>query len=237
MQIWSEPLQTFRLASPGHGPVQPPDSERARIEAYFDPLPFWYPPFEHAAVDGAAYPLRAVTQRPMAMYHSWGSQTAWLRQIHGYNKLHMSRALGARLGIEDDDWVAVISHHGRIEAPAKLMDGVNPDTVWTWNAIGKRRGAWNLDADAPVFLKGFLLNHIISELLPPREDGYRYANADPVTGQAAWYDLRVRIEKVAAGAERPSGDAFPPMKQPKLPRRPGILRYGKSFRRQREAAE
>src|SRR3546814_6044301 len=66
----------------------------------------------------------------MAMYHSWGSQNAWLRQIHGYNKLHMSRALGARLGIEDDDWVAVISHHGRIEAPAKLMDGVNPDTVW-----------------------------------------------------------------------------------------------------------
>src|SRR3546814_4199634 len=48
-------------------------------------------------------------------------------------------------------------------------------------------------------LKGFLLNHIISELLPPREDGYLYANADPVTGQAAWYDLRVRIEKVAAG--------------------------------------
>ncbi len=27
------------------------------------------------------------------------------------------------------------------------MDGVNPDTVWTWNAIGKRAGAWNLAAD------------------------------------------------------------------------------------------
>ena len=24
------------------------------------------------------------------------------------------------------------------------MEGVNPDTVWTWNAIGKRAGAWNL---------------------------------------------------------------------------------------------
>ena len=32
----------------------------------------------------------------------------------------------------------------------------------------------------------------------------RYANSDPVTGQAAWYDLRVRIEKAAgeAGVER-----------------------------------
>jgi len=29
---------------------------------------------------------------------------------------------------------------GRIEAQLKLMDGVNPNTVWTWNAIGKRAG-------------------------------------------------------------------------------------------------
>jgi hypothetical protein len=29
--------------------------------------------------------------------------------------------------------------------------------------------------------------------MPPRSDGYRYANADPVTGQAAWFDLRVKI--------------------------------------------
>ncbi|MEM1200041.1 MAG: formate dehydrogenase, partial [Pseudomonadota bacterium] len=73
-------------------------------------------------------------------------------------------------------------------------DGVNRDTVWTWNAIGKRSGAWNLDPKAPEATKGFLLNHVISELLPER-GGYRYSNSDPVTGQAAWYDLRVRIEK------------------------------------------
>ena len=34
----------------------------------------------------------------------------------------------------------------------------------------------------------------IAELLPER-GGYRYANSDPVTGQAAWYDLRVRLER------------------------------------------
>ncbi len=55
--------------------------------------------------------------------------------------------------------------------------------------------------DAPEATQGFLLNHLISELLPEREGGYRYSNSDPVTGQAAWYDLRVRIEK-AAGQER-----------------------------------
>ncbi len=52
--------------------------------------------------------------------------------------------------------------------------------------------------DAPEAQKGFLLNHLIDELLPEREGGYRYANADPVTGQAAWYDLRVRIEPATA---------------------------------------
>ena len=70
------------------------------------------------------------------------------------------------------------------------MDGVNADTVWTWNAIGKRSGTWGLSADAPEAKKGFLLNHLIADLLPEREGGYRYSNSDPVTGQAAWYDLR-----------------------------------------------
>ena len=37
--------------------------------------------------------------------------------------------------------------------------------------------------------KGFLLNHLISDVTPKGD----YANADPVTGQAAWFDLRVRI--------------------------------------------
>jgi len=36
---------------------------------------------------------------------------------------------------------------------------------------------------------------LIAELLPQREGGYRFSNSDPITGQAAWYDLRVRIEK------------------------------------------
>ena len=51
------------------------------------------------------------------------------------------------------------------------------------------------DEDAPEARQGFLLNHLITELLPPREGGYRFSNSDPVTGQAAWYDLRVSVSK------------------------------------------
>ena len=195
LQLYSEELQRFRLAAQRHGAAQPPERDRERVRAYFDPLPFWYPPFEDAAGHQAAFPLHAITQRPAAMYHSWGSMNAWLRQIHGSNRLYLHRRRAEELGLDDDDWVWVTSRHGRIKAQIRLMDGVNPDTCWTWNAIGKRAGAWNLATDAPEATKSFLLNHLIDELLPEREGGYRYANADPVTGQAAWYDLRVRIER------------------------------------------
>jgi sulfite dehydrogenase (quinone) subunit SoeA len=200
--VYSEPLQKFRLAARGFGKVVPPAEHRARVETYFDPIPFWYPPFEEALVSNNEFPMHAITQRPMAMYHSWGSQNTWLRQILGRNWLYIHKQRATDLGIADGDWVEVISYHGKIKGQAKLMNGQNADTVWTWNAIGKRSGTWALDANAPESKKGFLLNHLISDLLPEREGGYRYSNSDPITGQAAWYDLKVRIEKCVDQSEQ-----------------------------------
>jgi anaerobic selenocysteine-containing dehydrogenase len=207
IELYSERLQRFRLAAQGHGAVQPPARERERVARYFDPLPFWYAPFEWEQTDLVRYPLAAITQRPMFMYHSWGSQNAWLRQITARNFLYLNPQTAQTLNLRDDDWVWVESQHGRIRVPVRCHSGTEPGTVWTWNAIGKRRGAWKLAADAPESQQGFLLNHVISELLPPRADGYRYANADPVTGQAAWFDLRVRIDKADDDAE---DSALPP---------------------------
>lgn len=243
MQIYSEPLQRFRNAARGHGDVQPPQEHRARVDTYFDPLPIWYQPMEESVVDAGEFPLHAVTQRPMHMYHSWGTMNAWLRQITNRNRLYMSTGTAVRHGIGDGDWIWVTSHHGRIRVQAGIMNGVNDDTVWTWNAIGKRSGAWNLRKDAPEAKKGFLLNHLIAELLPKREDGFRYANADPVTGQAAWYDLRVRISKAdpVTDADESVGAAtsgpvtlpqFDDLDAP-LPVSPGILRFGDIFRKLR----
>ncbi len=135
----------------------------------------------------------------MAMYHSWGSQNAWLRQIHTANAMHIPAGLFDEMELRDGDLVDVVSHHGRIRVPVKRMAAVNDRTIWTWNAIGKRSGAWNLSPDSPEAEKGFLLNHLIHELLPDRGDGQRHANSDPITGQAAWFDLRVRLEKVRDG--------------------------------------
>jgi hypothetical protein len=112
------------------------------------------------------------------------------------------------------------------------MDGVNPNTVWTWNAIGKRAGTWNLDSDAPEATTGFLLNHLIDDRLPAQPSGYRYTNSDPVTGQAAWYDLRVKIEKAGPEEEHRAAPHFPDLK-PNIPlaEKVATLRYGSVFRK------
>ena len=214
LQLYSEHLQRFRLAAEGHGPVQPPERLRQRIRTYFDPLPFWYVPFEQEMIETAAFPLHAITQRPMPMYHSWGSQNAWLRQIYSRNFLYVNRRMGTSLGLVDEDWVWVVSRNGRMKCQIKLMEGVNHNTVWTWNAIGKRAGAWNLAKNAPESEQGFLLNHVISEWLPQQGE-HRTANADPITGQAAWYDLRVRIEKVMPAEEGQTAPKFTPLETPR----------------------
>jgi anaerobic selenocysteine-containing dehydrogenase len=208
--LWSEPLRRFQLAAEGKGERQPPDHLRARIREKLNPLPIWYDP----APDnhGDAYPITALTQRPMAMYHSWGSQNAWLRQLHGQNPLYLPTKLMRENGLQDGDWAKVTSPHGEITVPVMEMAALNDNTVWTWNAIGKRKGAWALREDAPEATKGFLLNHLIHELLPPKGDGLRWANSDPVTGQAAWFDLKVRIAKAEPPSE--SQPAFPPITSP-----------------------
>jgi hypothetical protein len=102
------------------------------------------------------------------------------------------------------------------------MAALNENTVWTWNAIGKRKGAWALDSDAPEATTGFLLNHLISELLPAKDEhgGHRLSNSDPVTGQAAWFDCRVRIERV------PSEDHLRGRSEPAFPELPDPPRAG-----------
>ena len=226
-QIYVETLQKFRLAAEGHGDQQPPDHLRERISSCFTPLPSWYAPFEGSAVDERTFPLHALTQRPMAMYHSWGSQNAWLRQIHGHNPMFVSQALAAEHDLADGDWIWVTSHHGRIRVPVAVMAGVNDHTIWTWNAIGKRKGAWQLDPDAPEAKKGFLLNHLIHELLPAKGDGMRWSNSDPITGQAAWFDLRVRIEKAAVDEPAESWPQFDTLPRMNGQDAPDVtLRYG-----------
>ena len=221
-QLYSEPMRKFQRAAEGHGDRVPPEHMRDRLKSVMDPLPIWYEPFEDQAVDTKEFPIHALTQRPMAMYHSWGTQNAWLRQLHGKNPLYVPQKIWDEHGFEEGGWARVSSIHGSITVPVALQAALNENTVWTWNAIGKRKGAWALSEDAPEAREGFLLNHLIHELLPPKGDGLRWANSDPITGQAAWFDLRVKIEKVDAPAE--AQPAMQPLKSP-VPKGPKLLKW------------
>ncbi len=236
IHIYSEVLQKFRLAAEGRSfGRQPPERLRHRIRTYFDPLPFYHEPLEAQRVDTQRYPLNALTQRPMAMYHSWDSQNAWLRQIHTHNYLFVNPLLGKANGFGDGDWVWVESPWGKVRCMCRFSEAVEPGTVWTWNAIGKAAGAWGLDPSANESQKGFLLNHVISEELPPGEEGTVISNSDPVTGQAGWYDVRVRVYKAADDEPRQSWPQFKPLEPfpGMVSRKPRWLAYvaGKFTRR------
>lgn len=213
VHLYSEVLQKFRLAAQGKTTGrQPPDRLRDRVETYFDPLPFYHESLEAQLTDTNRYPLTALTQRPMAMYHSWDSQNAWLRQIHTHNYLHVNPKLGKANGFDDGDWVWIESQNGRVRCMCRFSEAVEPGTVWTWNAIGKASGAWGLTPQANESQKGFLLNHIISEELPAHDAGEHLSNSDPVTGQAGWYDVRVRVYPAGKDEPEQTSPQFTPLK-------------------------
>ncbi len=228
--IYSEPQQKFKLAGQGLGDHIPPKTHMDRIKQYFDPLPIWYETLEQELDNQKdTFKIHAITQRPAAMYHSWGSQNAWLRQIHGSNRLFIPKSLAHELLISDGDWVLVSSRNGEIKVRVKIMLGLNAKTVWTWNAIGKRSGSWNLEPNVKEVSEGFLLNHLIDDRLSKNPHSYNFSNSDPITGQAAWFDVRVKIEKISDTQEdahsisQPNFDSLIP--PPRIPNRPNIIGY------------
>jgi len=226
IELYSETQQRFKLAGQGlyDGPMPTEAHHKERLSKYFNPLPFFYEPLEQCRIDEDEYPFFAVNQRPMFMYHSWDSQNAWLRQICAQNFLYMNRQKAESMGIEDESWVWAESHHGKIRVQIKLMEGCESNTVWTWNALGKQKGAWGLDKDANESNKGFLMNHLISELLPQKGDAEdNVTNSDPITGQAAWYDLKVKIYPADEEGTYPVLPAIKPL--PNANTAPKVLRY------------
>ncbi|MFZ8991732.1 MAG: hypothetical protein ACO20L_03515, partial [Candidatus Puniceispirillaceae bacterium] len=69
--------------------------------------------------------------------------------------------------------------------------------------------------------------HLIHELLPPKGDGMRWSNSDPITGQAAWFDLRVKVEAASADEAAEVSPQFDQIASPPgLTKPDAMLRYG-----------
>ena len=90
-----------------------------------------------------------------------------------------------------------ISRNGRREVPDRADGGRQPRHGLDLER--DRQAARRVEPRArtrPRRAQGFLLNHVIGERCLPRT-ATLFSNSDPMTGQAAWYDLRVRVEKCA----------------------------------------
>ena len=83
LQLYVEPLQRFRLAAQGHGAVAAAGEAPRADRDLFRPAAVLVSAVRGSAHRPGGFPLHAITQRPMQMYHSWDSQNAWLRQILG----------------------------------------------------------------------------------------------------------------------------------------------------------
>ena len=185
IQLYSEVLQTFRLAAQGKRPGrQPPAHLRERIERYADPLPFWYPPLEtrghrpralsarrdHAAADGDV-PLVGLAERVAAP------------DPQPQLSCSSIRAPRRRAGIADGGWMWVESPWGRVRCMARYSEAVEPvDRV---DVERDRQGARRVAALRPMRTKrtrGFLLNHLITEELPG--DGGDAASPTPIRSPA-----------------------------------------------------
>ena len=179
LQLYSETLQKFRLAAQGHGALQPPPEHRERVATYFDPLPIWYEPFEHDQTSRDTYPVErgdaaADVHVPRLGFAERVAAADRHAQLAVPASGHRRAARHRRRGLDRRS----IRTTARISVQAKFAGNMQPDTVWSWNAIGKRKGAWKLAKDAPEGSKGFLLNHLISDITPQgrlrqRRSGHR----------------------------------------------------------------
>ena len=116
---------------------------------------------------------------------------------------------------------------GKVKCMCRFSEAVEPSTVWTWNAIGKAEGAWNLGANSNEAKKGFLLNHLISDVLPEGKGGasHSVSNSDPVTGQAGWYDVQVRIYKAEGNGNQTEPQFGSMPRLPGVKKRRSLLAY------------
>ncbi|MGW1884854.1 molybdopterin oxidoreductase family protein [Streptomyces sp. NPDC001970] len=80
----------------------------------------------------AGFPVVLTTGRVVAQYQS-GAQTRRVAELNAaapgpFVELHPQ--LAARVGVTDGEPVAVVSRRGRAVAPARVTDGIRPDTVF-----------------------------------------------------------------------------------------------------------
>ncbi len=165
-QLYSEPLQRFRLAARGHGRVVPPEQRTPAHRDLHGPAAVLVravrgsggrPRKISAACADAAtdahVPFLGFAECVAAADHQ---PEPAVRASPGRRRPRSGRRRpGLSIGKAVQEQIELIDAR-------RTSAGLRP-----WNAIGKRRGSWGLKDDAAESNRGFLLNRIIGDQTRP----------------------------------------------------------------------
>lgn len=118
-----------------------------------DPLPRWTPPRQRPTTE---YPILLVSGPRTRTYVN--SQFRKIPSIAAKLPspfVEVPPAIAGPLGLEDGDWVAVVSPHGRIELEARVTDRVHPETVVLPNGWPQANANLLIDGDDLDPISGF----------------------------------------------------------------------------------
>ncbi|KCZ73339.1 anaerobic dehydrogenase, typically selenocysteine-containing [Candidatus Methanoperedens nitroreducens] len=160
------------------------DLDKIQIKARGDVV--YVPHFENPIFigDKGTYPLSLITYKPMLNQEGRSHNSQWAQEIYlplydtGWTNLaEINPETAEKFGIKDGDTIYVESEVGKIRARAKVFHGIHPEVVsmaygqghFSYGKFAKNRGA------NPNAITGVMYDHI--------------------TGMAAFFNTRVKIEK------------------------------------------
>ncbi len=169
----------------------------------YDPLPGYHPVrdvMDREVEEREEFPFAVVTYKDAYHGQARTVQNSWLRLIKPENFIEMSAVDGKRLGVSDGDKVKLVSPSGAsVVGRVKLIQGVRPGVL----AISHHYGHWASGAET-VKVNGQSITGDptralgVQSNLVGRVDPYlgNVTLMDKIGGSAAFFDTRVRVERV-----------------------------------------
>ena len=180
---------------------------------------------DHAAADGACTTRGA-------------RRTPGCARSPAQNFLYMHPRPRARAGLADGDWIWIEAATAASRcADARYATASSPDTVWTWNAIGKRtRRMESRRRCARSRSTGFLLNHLI--MRASAGDATAHARERRPGHRPGRLVRPARAHRQGRRRRRGREPQFDALRTPPRHRagaRQRVVRYGAQFRRRGRA--
>ncbi|MBP1358276.1 MAG: oxidoreductase, partial [Sulfolobus sp.] len=194
----------------------------------FYPPPAWQSELTSDGINLSEYPLTFFVRRHDRTYHSWSFNVPWLTAIMPYTPVMMSSAdpYVQQMGIKSGDFVQFEAINEpwqgglrtTLTAIAFLDNATRPGAAWvvvSAQALPNFRG---MTPESPQVKYSILNNWANISYMPPSRGGqlsptsdnaFPIMYLDPITGQTAWHDSRIKIiGKVSASSTAVAANRF-----------------------------